>query len=116
MFGWVIGLFVDWKMSLVWGASATIVFIAPAVAQQYWMDLRSALTDEERKQRDQPNVIGLVLCAGVLFMLSGYIGELGRFGLAIVVFAATGLFIFRDLRPDLMRELTRPKTMPPSAQ
>jgi len=66
MFGWVIGLFVDWNMSLVWGASATIVFIAPAVAQQYWMDLRSALTEEERKQRDQPSVIGLVLCAGVL--------------------------------------------------
>jgi hypothetical protein len=27
--------------------------------------------------------------------------------------AVTGLFIFRDLRPDLMRELTRPKNRPP---
>ncbi len=116
MFGWVIGLFVDWKMSLVWGALATMLFAAPGVLEQYRTDLASALTETQRKQRDQPNVIGLVLCAGLLFMMSGYIGELGRFGLVIVVMAATGLFILRDLRPDLMRELTRPKNMPPPAE
>ncbi|MEP7042276.1 MAG: hypothetical protein ABI843_04405 [Dokdonella sp.] len=116
MFGWVIGLFVKWKLSIVWGALATMVFAAPAVIQQYQTDLASPLTEEERKKRDQPNIIGLVLCAGLLFMMSGYIEELGRFGLVIVVIAATGLFIFRDLRPDLMRELTRPKNMPPPSE
>ena len=77
------------------------------------MDLLSPLTAQERKQRDQPNVIVLVLSAGLIFMLSGYIADFGRFGLVTLAIAVNALFVFRDLRPDLMRELTRPKNMPP---
>ena len=55
----------------------------------------------------------MVFCAGLIFMMSGYIMDLGRYGLMVMVVAVTGLFVFRDLRPDLMRELTRPKNRPP---
>jgi hypothetical protein len=116
MFGWVIGLFVHWDASFIWAPVLAIFFALPAIVQQYKMDLASPMTESERKKRDQPNVITLVLCAGLIFMMSGYIADFGRFWLTIVAIAITVLLTFKDFRPDLMRELTRPKNMPPDEQ
>jgi hypothetical protein len=41
-------------------------------------------------------------------MLSAYTLRWGRFGAVFMALALTALFIFRDLRPDLARALTRP--------
>jgi len=111
LFGWVIAVFtVNIGESLFDGAllgSAMLVVMsaAPAMVRQYREDLASSLTEEQRKQRDQPTVFGLVLSAGLIFILSGYAPGFGRFGLVALAFAVTALFIFRDLRPDLVRSL-----------
>ena len=121
MFGWVIAIFVAatpeglFTATLAWSVLAIVVFASPGLFQQYRSDLRSGMNEEQRKQRDQPNVLVHVLCAGLIFMLSGYINDFGRHGLLIAAVIVTALFIFRDLRPDLMRELTRPKTRPPGS-
>ncbi|HOX72906.1 MAG TPA: hypothetical protein PLR28_09820 [Dokdonella sp.] len=120
LFGWVIAVFaVNIGESLFDGAllgSALLVVIsaAPAMVRQYREDLASSLTEEQRKQRDQPTVFGLVLSAGLIFVLSGYAPGFGRFGLVALAFAVTALFIFRDLRPDLVRSLAaRGPQVPP---
>ena len=119
MFGWVIVVFtVISGESLFDGAlfaSALLIVIsaAPGMLRQYRDDLASSLTEEQRKQRDQPKALGLVMSAGLIFIMSGYAPEFGRVGLVVLAFAVTALFIFRDLRPDLMRELTRPSNRPP---
>lgn len=119
MFGWVVALlFVSsghslYERSVILSALLMVASAAPVAYQQYQTDLRSGLTEQQRKKRDQPNVVVLMLTAGLIFILSGYAADFGRFGLIVMVIAVTGLFILRDLRPDLMRELARPSNMPP---
>jgi hypothetical protein len=118
LFGWVIVLVASasaeglFNRSLGWALLAILASAAPGLFQQYQADMRSALTETQRKQRDQPIVLVHVLCAGLIFMLSGYIQDFGQYGLALAAIAVTGLFLFRDLRPDLMRELTRSSNRP----
>lgn len=119
MFGWVIAVFTVssgeslFDGALLGSAALIVVAAAPGMVRQYRDDLASSLTEEQRKQRDQPIVLGLVMSAGLIFIMSGYAPDVGRFGLLALAFAVTALFIFRDLRPDLMRELTRPSNRPP---
>lgn len=113
MFGWAVALFVKWNASIIWAALMMVLSAAPALLQQYRMDVLSPMTAQERTQRDQPNVVVLILSGGVIFMLSGYIADFGRFGLAALAIAVSALLVFRELRPEMMRELTRPKNMPP---
>ncbi len=115
LFGWVVALFVAWHMSIAWAALTMVIAAAPALFQQYQADMRSTLTEEDRKKRDQPQALVLALCAGLIFIMSGYVGVFGRYGQIVMAIAVTALFIFRDLRPDLMRELTRPKDRPPAS-
>jgi hypothetical protein len=120
MFGWVIALIASesalglWNAPLGWSVLTIIVVALPDMVRQYREDMAAKLPEEERKKRDQPVVGGLFMCAGLIFVVSGYAGSWGRFGVVIVALLVTGLFIFRDLRPDLMRELTRPSNRPPS--
>ena len=114
LFGWVIALYVDWNASIAWGALVIVASALPALHHHYVSDLRARLGEEQRKRRDQPNLLVLVLCAGLVFTLSGQILQLGRDGLVALACAVSALFAFRDLRPDLMRELVRPKDRPPS--
>lgn len=118
MFGWVIvvvassasdALF-DWAMAGL--AALMVATAAPALYRQYRDDLEAGLGEPQRKRRDQPKVLVLVLMAGLIFVLSGYAGDFGRSGLLIVAIAVTALFVFSDLRPDLMRELVRPAPRP----
>ena len=120
MFGWVIALFAVsggealFNVSLVSSALMMVAFAVPGLYKQYQADLAADLDEEQRKKRDQPNILVLVLTAGLIFILSGYAPDFGRFGLIVMVIAVTALFLFRDLRPDLMRELARPSNMPPT--
>jgi hypothetical protein len=119
MFGWVIVVLTAangqrlFTPSLGWAAFTMIAAVAPMVLDQYRADIASDLTEAERKKRDSPNVITLIVCAGIIFIVSGYAAELGRFGLVVMVLFVSALFLLRDLRPDLMRELSRPRNMPP---
>lgn len=119
LFGWIITLFASFTkegiftQTLLWPALAIAVSCASGLFQQYRNDRRSGLNETLRKQRDQPVVLGHVLSAGLIFIMSGWLLNLGRLGLLAMTIAVTALFIFRDLRPDLMRELTRPRNKPP---
>ena len=111
LFGWVIALIAShsplgfWNRELGWLLLATIASALPGMARQYQADVASKLPEAARKQRDQPLILGLVFCAGLIFILSGYAAGGGRFGVNAMALAITALSIFRDLRPDLLRKL-----------
>jgi hypothetical protein len=114
MFGWVIGVLVAssggtvFSWTLAGSGLLMVISAAPASFRQYKADLAAGLDEEQRKRRDQPNVLVLVMTGGLVFILSGFAGDFGDWALYALVVAVTGLFLFRDLRPDLMRELVRP--------
>jgi hypothetical protein len=120
LFGWVIALVASesplglWNAALGWSVLAIVAAALPGLHRQYRADLAARLPEDARKRRDQPVVGGQLLCAGLMFVLSGYAAEWGRAGAIAMAIAVTALFIFRDLRPDLMRELTRPSHRPPA--
>jgi hypothetical protein len=119
LFSWVIVLLAThegqplFDATLAWSAFAMVAAAGPALLRQYRADLHSPLSEEQRKQRDQPHVLGLVMCAGLIFIVAGNVAGLGRIGIALLVGAVIGLSLLRDLRPDLVRELTRPANRPP---
>lgn len=119
MFGWVIALIASesalglWNAALGWSVLAIVIAALPEMVRQYREDMTAKLSEEARKKRDQPVVGGLLMCAGLIFILSGYAARWGHFGVILMALAITALFIFRDLRPDLLRELTRPSNRPP---
>jgi MFS family permease len=119
MFGWVIALIASesplglWNAQLGWSALAIVLAAVPATVRQYRADLAAKLPEQTRKRRDQPVVGGQLMCAGLIFVLSGYAASWGRFGVVFMAIAITALLVFRDLRPDLMRQLTRPAARPP---
>ena len=119
MFGWVIAVITVstghplFTPSLGWAAFTMIAAVAPMVLDQYRADMASDLTEAERRKRDQPRVMTLVISAAIIFVASGYSANLGRFGLTALVVFVSGLFLLRDARPDLMRELSRPRNRPP---
>jgi hypothetical protein len=120
MFGWVIALIASesplglWNAPLGWSLLTIVVVALPDMVSQYREDMAANLPEEVRKKRDQPVVGGQLMCAGLMFILSGYAADGGHVGAILMALVVTGLFIFRDLRPDLMRELTRPSNRPPS--
>lgn len=120
LFGWVIALMASvsddglWNAMLGWSALGIVLAALPEMVMQYRRDLAAKLSEDVRKRRDQPMIVGQVMCAGLIFILSGYAANGGRTGVMLMAAVVTVLFIFRDLRPDLMRELTRPSHRPPS--
>jgi cobalamin synthase len=118
MFGWVIVVVASsgseslFEWALAGSAALMVVTAAPALYRQYRDDLEAGLGELQRKRRDQPKVLVLVLTAGLIFVLSGYADDFGRSGMLIVAVVVSALFVFSDLRPDLMRELARPAARP----
>jgi hypothetical protein len=119
LFGWVIAVVASasapglWNAALGWSVLSVVLAALPGIVRQYRADLAAKLPDATRKQRDQPVILGQVLCAGLIFILSGYAPAGGRVGMIVLAVAVTALFIFRDLRPDLVRQLVRPSARPP---
>jgi hypothetical protein len=120
MFGWVIALIASesalglWNSALGWSVLAIVAAALPEMIRVYREDMAANLSEEVRKKRDQPVVGGQLMCAGLMFILSGYAADWGHSGVIVMAMLVTALFIFRDLRPDLMRELTRPSNRPPT--
>jgi hypothetical protein len=114
LFGWVIALMASTEpggflnASLGWSLLLVIACALPGMYLQYRDDVRGGLDEETRKRRDQPQVLVHVLCAGLIFILSGHAAQWGRAGAIALALAMTALFILRDLRPDLARQLVRP--------
>lgn len=114
LFGWVLAAVASeeagyevWNRSLWWSLLAIVASAVPGMLMQYRDDLRLRLSDQARKQRDQP-VVGVHLFSMMaILLLSGWMLGWGRFGAILMALMITALFIFRDLRPDLARELTR---------
>ena len=116
LFGWVIvvmapeggALFADRRLWL--GAGAMVLAALPPLWAQARADARSKLAEEQRKARDQPRAGVLIFTGIIIFVCSGYAASwFGTWGLYPLMFVITALFVLSDLRPDLMRELTRPE-------
>jgi hypothetical protein len=114
LFGWVIALIASesalglWNAPLGWAALAIVLTAIPGVTGQYRADLAAKLPEAVRKRRDQPMVGGQLLGAGLVFLVSGYAAQGGQVGITLLAIAITGLFIFRDLRPDVVARLVPP--------
>jgi hypothetical protein len=114
LFGWVIAVFAAdeaqglWDRTLWLSVLGIVLSALPGMVLQYQEDLRANLSEDARKRRDQP-VVGVHLFSALfIFMLSAYTLNWGRVGAVLMALGVTALFIFRDLRPDLARALTRP--------
>jgi hypothetical protein len=114
LFGWVIAVFAAdeaqglWDRTLWLSVLGIVVAALPGMVMQYRQDLLANLSEDERKRRDQPAVGVHLFSALFIFILSAYTLDWGRLGAVLMALAVTALFIFRDLRPDLARALTRP--------
>ena len=115
MFGWVIVVMAPEGASLfgdrrLWvGALGMIAAALPGILSGLRADVRSSLSDDQRKQRDQPRVGVLFFTGVIIFMGSGYAASwFGAWGLYPLMLLITALLMFGELRPDLLREITRP--------
>ncbi len=114
LFGWAIAVFVTqselalFNRSLFWSALSIVLCALPEMWRQYTDDIRSKSSEKKRKQRDQPIVFAHVFNAGLIFMLTPCAFRFGRAGTIVAAMAITALVVFRDLRPDLVRQLARP--------
>jgi len=114
LFGWVVAVFAAqeakglWDPNLWWSVLAIVASALPGLYLQYQADLEAKLDEDTRKRRDQPVVGVLLFSMLAVLMLSAYMLNGGRVGAVLMAIVLTALFIFRDLRPDLARALTRP--------
>jgi hypothetical protein len=113
LFGWVLTLIASEDAQSLLGtgflasAGAIVLAALPGAAQHYRDDLRAGLSEEQRKQRDQPQVFVHLLSAGLIFLLSGWTAEFGRAGMVAMALLVTAVFIARDLRPDVVAAIGR---------
>lgn len=111
LFGWIIAVVASyeadglWNATLWWGVLGTILAALPGMVLQYQQDLRSKLSEDARKRRDQPVVGVHLFSAAFIFLLSGFTLGWEGVGATLLALLVTALFIFRDLRPDLARAL-----------
>ena len=111
LFGWVVALMAAqsplglWNAELGWSLAAIVAASLFSLAQQYRQDVASGASEALRRKRDQPLVGGHLFSAGIIFILAGYAAQWGLAGATVMAFAVTALFVFRDLRPDLMQDV-----------
>ena len=113
LFGWIIALVAAdeakglWDPRLWMGVLGIVAAAVPGMVLQYQQDLHAQLPEEVRKQRDRPEVGVQLFSAAFIFLLSGFTVGWEGVGPMLLALFVTGLFIFRDLRPDLARALAR---------
>jgi hypothetical protein len=112
MFGWVVALIAAlsspdglWNKALGVSIVSIVGAAMPQLVQQDRSDVASGLSDAQRPQRDRPRIGGNLFCAGMIFVLGGFMAQFGHGGVVAMAFVITALLVFRDLRPDLMREV-----------
>lgn len=114
LFGWIFAVMVAhegkglWDPVLWWSALLIVACALPGMVMQYSADLKSGLSEQQRKQRDQPQIGVHLFSAVFIVLLAMWTLGWGRVGAILMALAVTALFIFRDLRPDLARVLTGP--------
>jgi hypothetical protein len=81
--------------------------------KRYRDDRRGGLSEAQRQERDRPQVLLHVLCAGVLFFMWGLFGQFGTGGLVVLALLVTAVFTYRDLRPERLPRLLFPSVPAP---
>jgi hypothetical protein len=111
MFGWVVALIAAASPQGLWNRALGVSVVSivgaalPQVVQQYRGDVASGLSEAQRRDRDRPRIGGNLFCAGMIFVLGGFMAQFGHGGVIAMAGVITALLVFRDLRPDLMREV-----------
>jgi hypothetical protein len=91
-------------LSLLASALMMIVAALPGLFEKYRADIRSDIGVAKREEKYIPQNQSLLICA---VLLAFYLPYGDPDGDAFVVFATTGLLIFRELRPDLLMKLLK---------
>lgn len=99
---------------LWWSALAMELALIPALHAEICDKLRSPMSLEQLKARDQPRVGSAFAGIGLSMLLSGWAAGFGSYATVLLVIAFTALSLVRELRPDLVHEAIRPKDMPPA--
>ena len=85
-----------------WSALAIVISSLPSMRAEIAEKVRSPLSLEQLKRRDQPRVgiafLGIVLS----LMMSGWAARLGSIGLGLLVAGFTTFALVRELRPDVI--------------
>ncbi|WP_146151741.1 hypothetical protein [Ahniella affigens] len=111
LFGWVVAVLIDategslMNPELIGSAALMLVCNVPHAWRQYQDGVKNPMSEVAAQQRDRPLIFAHLFSAGLVFMLAPYAFEFGRIGLLILACLLTGVFVFRDLRPDLIRRL-----------
>jgi 4-hydroxybenzoate polyprenyltransferase len=98
---------------LAWSLLGIVLGTIPALLKRYRDDRRAGLSETQRQQRDRPQVLVHVFCAGVLFFMWGLFGQFGYGGLVVLALLVTAVFIYRDLRPERLPRLLFPNLPAP---
>lgn len=114
MFGWVVAL-MAWESdgqlfdrSLVISVLAIVLAAAPGMHARFRADAASGLSEQQRIQRDRPEIDMQLASAAAILLASFFAAQWGRFGVVVLAIAVTLLSLLRDLRPDLLRGLLPP--------
>lgn len=119
MGGWPIFVIADNGLGVLrepalWGSALAMEIAAvPSMHADIRQKLQSPLSLAELQARDQPRVGSAFLGVGVSMVLSGWAGGRHGFGIVFLVVAFTAFGLLRELRPDWIHELLRPKNRPP---
>lgn len=109
LFGWVVAMLIEdseqrlLRPELIGSA---VFMVAAALwhgRQQYLDDLKYPADEAAAKGRDRPLIFANLFCCVLVVMWTPFAFELGRAGLWVLASVLTGLFLVRDLRPDLVR-------------
>ena len=91
-----------------WSALAMVIASLPSVRAEIVDKVRSPLTLEQLKARDQPR-IGIAFLGIVLsLMMSGWAARFGSIGLGLLVAGFTAFALMRELRPDVIAKGLNP--------
>lgn len=109
LFGWVVAMLIEdseqrlLRPELIGSA---VVMVAAALwhgRQQYLDDLKYPVDEAAAHGRDRPFIFANLFCCVLVVMWTPFAFDLGRVGLWVLASVLTGLFLVRDLRPDLVR-------------
>jgi cobalamin synthase len=119
MFGWGLMMVASdtpgevYNAMLGWSVFGIVLGTVPTLMKRYRDDRRGGLSEAQRQERDRPQVLLHVLCAGVLFFMWGLFGQFGTGGLVVLALLVTAVFTYRDLRPERLPRLLFPSVPAP---
>ena len=85
-----------------WSALAMVIASLPAMRAEIAEKVRSPLSMEQLKARDQPRVGIAFFGIAASLIMSGWTAQFGSIGLGLLVAAFTAFALVRELRPDII--------------